>query len=743
VIANPRHRSDTATWARLAGLVLLACLIGLRVVDPTPVAGLRLAAFDLLQRLHPREYTQVPVTILDIDDASLAEIGQWPWPRTRLAEVVQAADKAGAAGVAFDILLAEADRLSPAQMALGNTALPLETRAALVALPDNDEILATAIEGRPVVLGMASRRGGQGPAMPPGTAPLQPVPHAILGQDPAPWILDFPGAIRSLPELSQAATGEGVITVLPDFDGVFRRMPLAVRIEGQYRLSLVTELLRVASGNAPFTLRTNAAGIEGVGIARQMITTDRDGTVWPWLGHTRPERFIPAADLLADRVPEGRLKGHLVLLGTSAIGLEDFRPTALGVPMAGVEIHAQLLETILSGAMLTRPNYAIGAELTLGVGTGLAILALAPMAPALWLAVASFGIVLGLGALSYVSFATDKLLIDVTWPALTALAMLILMTSANYLREEHRRRQIRAAFGQYVSPELVAQLSDRDADLRLGGETRELTLLFSDMRGFASVSEAYGADAQGLTQLMNALLTALSKPILAQGGTIDKFMGDAVMAFWNAPLPHDDAPGAACAAALEMRRAIRQLNRDRQKAATLTGAQADPLRVGIGINTGLCVVGNMGSDARFDYTALGDAVNLASRLQGQTRYYGVDVLLGDDTRRAVEGRFATLELDLVRVRGKTQSARVHALIGDSALAQTPAFAKLRENCARMRQAYRNGQVAKGRAAADEMLRDARALTLDLETFVALYQARFDQLQATPPQSDWDGVTELS
>lgn len=726
--------------ARWAGLIVLMAMIVLRAADPAALSAVRLAVFDFYQQAHPRPYTQAPVTVLDIDDASLKELGQWPWPRARLAEMVDAATAAGSVAIAFDIVFAEPDRLSPGQITVDNPQLPAGIRTALAALPDNDAALAAAFARSRVVAGQTSRRAATEDGATAGTAPpLAPRPHALVGTDPRPWLLTFPKAVQNLPELEAAAVGQGVFSVRPDADGIYRRVPVAMVVEDQFRLGLSPELLRVATGGAPFAIRTNDAGVEGVVLGRQLVPTDRDGTIWPWLTHPTPARSVSAADVLAGRLPPDRMAGQLVLVGTSAIGLEDFRPTPLGIPMAGVEIHAQVLENILGDTLLLRPNYAIGAELALGATMGLLLILVVPLIPALWLAI---GAVLVLGSVatgSYLSFVTHRLLLDATWPMLTAFALLVLMSMANYLREEQRRRRIRSAFGQYVSPELVAELSSSEAELSLGGETRELTLLFSDVRGFTAISESFKSDPQGLTRLMNDLLTTLSDPILAEGGTIDKFMGDAVMAFWNAPLMHPDPAGAACRAALVMRDGVHALNAARRAAAVTQGDMAVPLKVGLGLNTGTCVVGNMGSNARFDYTALGDAVNLASRLEGQSKTYGVDIVLGDSTCQAVAGTFATLELDLIRVKGKSQPERMHALFGDETLARRPAFQAVRAAGQDVLAAYRQRDWASARQATFALETAGSAAGLDLAALAALYRTRIADLEASPPGQDWDGV----
>ncbi|MGR3435770.1 MAG: CHASE2 domain-containing protein [Shimia sp.] len=705
---------------RWLGLALLLGLIALRVSDPIPVQMLRNQVFDALQQAKPRAYEALPVTIVDIDDRSIATEGQWPWPRTRIADLVDAMAAQGARAIAFDIVFSEPDRLSPNRIARATPALPDAVRTQLATLPSNDAVLARAIAGAPVVLGQTSVRSATGGGG--SQAPPPPVPHALLGLDPTPFLQAFPDLVQNLPELEDVATGRGIFTVRPDPDGVFRRVPLVMRVDGRVRLALAPELLRIATGGDAFAVRTDAAGIAAVILAGQAIETAGDGTVRPYFGASEPRRFVSATDLLTGRVPEGRLSGHLVLVGTSAIGLEDFRATPLGTAMAGVEVHAQLLENLVAQTLLVRPNTAIAVELVAIAALGLLVILTVPWLGARWTIAGALLLLGGFAAGAVYAFAAHRMLIDLTFPVLATTLTVMLMATSNYLREERQKAQIRGAFGQYVSPALVDRLTAAPEALALGGETRELTILFSDVRGFTGLAEGYRDDPEGLTELMNRLLTAQSEAVLAEGGTIDKFMGDAVMAFWNAPLDHRDHAAAACRAALGIVARVAALNAERPE---------DRIEVGVGLNTGTCVVGNMGSDTRFDYTALGDAVNLASRLEGQSKPYGMAVVLGESTARAVGDTLATVEIDSLRVKGKRRPERVFALMGDEGVAADPAFRVAAADFARALAAYRARDWAGARAA----LPEAPAFA----PLRALYLARIAAFEAAPPPEDWDGV----
>ncbi|WP_263828740.1 CHASE2 domain-containing protein [Ruegeria aquimaris] len=720
--------------------MLVFSLLTLRIVDPIFVERLRLQAFDQFQRLNPREIAPFPVAILDIDDRSLNEVGQWPWPRTVIADLTDRVFQAGAAAMAFDIVFSEPDRLSPGSIAADNPGISNELRSQLMQLPSNDAVLAQSFSRNRVVLGETSVRSGlQASGI---ERQIKQVPHAVIGSDPRPYLLKFPELIQNLPILNEAAPGRGVFTVLPDADGVYRRVPVVMMVEGAMRLSLSLELLRIATGGDAFAVRSNDAGIDGVVVAGQVIRTQGDGTVWTRFSASDPNRFVSAADLLQGRVPQNRLAGRLVLVGTSAIGLEDFRATPLGVPMAGVEIHAQLLENVLSGTLLRRDNIADGKELLITAAMTILVIALAPMLHAGVLIASTLLLVSAYGIYSYVMFLWQGQLVDPTFPIAATMLIVMFMSSTNYLREERRRNRIRNAFGQYVTPALVAQLAESREALQLGGERRDLSVLFSDVRGFTTISEEFSDDPQGLTKLMNEMLTVMSEPILNSGGTIDKFMGDAVMAFWNAPLETKDHPQAGCRAALEMVRAVEEFNRNRM--ANQTGNEpVHPIHMGVAVNSGPCFVGNMGSKSRFDYTVLGDTVNVASRLEGQTKHYGMSIIIGEKTARIVEGEFALLELDLIRVKGKHEPERIFGLMGGERLAATEEFKTLSVVGAEMLIAYRAGQWQKALEHIAEMERQASSLGLDLHGYCALFQKRIARLAELPEDPEWEGIYDAS
>src|ERR1700754_1790985 len=430
----------------------------------------------------------------------------------------------------------------------------------------------------------------------------------------------------------------------------------------------------------------------------------------------------------------------LVLIGTSAVGLNDIKTTPVSPATPGVEIHAQVLEAALTRSLLSQPPYAPILEFGAAVVLGLVVIALAPLFGPVTLVAAGALLATLLIGTSWYFYAQHRLLVDFTYPLLSTTAIYLTLIFSSFVREQAQRRQIRSAFGQYLSPALVEQLAQSPEKLVLGGEEREMTILFSDVRGFTTISESFKHDPQGLTRLMNRFLTPLTNAILARKGTIDKYMGDAIMAFWNAPL--DDARHQlnACNAAIDMLEKIEEVNKEREEEAREDGHPFFPLRVGVGLNTGAGVVGNMGSDLKFNYSVLGDSVNLASRLEGQTKEYGFPIIVGSKTAMAVKEKFAILELDFIMVKGKTEPEVIYAIAGRDDVAQSEDFQRLRNLTIEMLACYRSRDwdgaldaIARGRSSAHA---DA------LDHLHELYEARIKAYKADPPPADWNGAYQL-
>jgi adenylate cyclase len=725
-------------YARLACLALLIAFVGLRVLDPGPIQELRVRTFDTFQVLDPRIKTARPVTIIDIDERSLADprLGQWPWPRTRVADIVTTLSRLGAVVIAFDVVFSEPDRLNPDIAADTFRNLDEATREKLRSLPSNDRIFADAIRNSRVVLGESG-----GPDVHADLDKNLPVTgFAMVGEEPHRFLFQFPGLLRNVRVIEEAAAGRGLFTVVPERDGIVRRVPMLMLAQDIMMPALSFEMLRVASGSGTILTKADEAGIKSIGVKGFQIPTDRNGQLWVHYAHRDPSIYVSAVDVLDGRVPLDKIEGKLVLVGTSAIGMNDIKTTPVSPVMPGVEIHAQVLESALTGAVLSQPSYGIVIEFAGAVLLGLLVIAFAPnLGPAKLVALGALFASLLMGT-SWYFYIHDRLLVDFTYPLLSTTAIYLTLIFSSFVREQAQRRQIRSAFGQYLSPALVEQLAQSPERLVLGGEEREMTIMFSDVRGFTAISETYKSDPQGLTKLMNRFLTPLTNAILARKGTIDKYMGDAIMAFWNAPIDDREHQINACEAAVDMLDRIDELNTQREIEAQHGGHVYIPLNVGVGLNTGVCVVGNMGSDLRFDYSVLGDSVNLASRLEGQTKEYGFPIIAGSKTAIAVKDKFAILELDFIMVKGKKEPEVIYAIAGREDTAQSARFQRLRNLTIEMLACYRSRDWDGALAAIERGRRTDEAHTL--AQLFDLYEARILAYQASPPDDDWNGAYAL-
>jgi adenylate cyclase len=724
-------------YARLVCLMLLIGFAALRVADPAPVEEIRVRVFDTFQRVDPRVKAARPVTIVDIDEKSLAsKLGQWPWPRTRIADLVTNLTRLGAAAIAFDVIFSEPDRLNPDVAADTFYNLDEETRERLRALPSNDQVFADAMRHSRVVLG----ESGLAQALREFDKTLPVTGLAMLGEDPQRFMFNFPGLLRNTPVLEQSAGGRGLLTINPERDGIVRRVPMIMQAQGATMPSLSFEMLRLATGTDTIFIKSDRAGIKSIGVRGFEIPTDGNGQLWIHFARNDPSIYVSAVDLLNGNVAPEKIARKLVLIGTSAVGLNDIKTTPVSRAMPGVEIHAQVLEAALTKSLLSQPPYGPLLEFGAALLLGLLVIAFAP----------SFGpsTLVGVGALfatfligtSWYFYTQHRLLVDFTYPLLSTTAIYLTLIFSSFVREQKQRQQIRSAFGQYLSPALVEQLAQAPEKLVLGGEEREMTIMFSDVRGFTTISESYKHDPQGLTTLMNRFLTPLTNAILARKGTIDKYMGDAIMAFWNAPLDDKEHQLNACEAAVEMLERIDVLNKQREQEAQEGGHAYFPLNVGVGLNTGVCVVGNMGSDLRFDYSVLGDSVNLASRLEGQSKEYGFPIIVGSKTALAVKDRFAILELDFIMVKGKKEPEVIYAIAGREDVAQSGRFQRLRNLTIEMLACYRSRDWEGGLAAIERGRKtdDAHAL----EYLYNLYEARIKGYQENPPPEDWNGAFAL-
>ena len=720
----------------LLPLAVLLIAISARIIAPDLLDRLSLIAFDLYQRALPRVPGNSPIRIVDIDDKSLAKIGQWPWPRTVVAELVERLATAGAAVVAFDIDFAEPDRTSPKMLLpliTRNGADPADAEKLLTTLPDPDQRLAMAMLKVPVVTGfILSDQGVR-------RAPAAKAGFAFAGEDPLGHVDNFIRVVPNLPVLEAAAQGNGFLNQLSEWDNVVRRIPLILTLNGSAYPSLAAEALRLAVGATTYVGRAAGAngeksfgqdtGLTAIRIGPLTIPTDASGRVWLHYAPVEFDRTVSAADVLAGAVDPALFAGHIVLVGTSAAGvINDQRATPLASAVPGVDIHAQLLDEILQGDYLTRPDWAVGAEILFALIVGVGLIFVLPRIGALpSAALGGVSVAAAVGG-SWLAFKYAHLLIDPVYPWAVLTLVYLVASLLGYLRTEARQRQIRSAFSRYMSPHYVEELAAHPEKLVLGGEMRDMTIMFCDIRGFTSRAE--GMDAQALTHFMNSFLTPMTEIITERKGTIDKYIGDCVMAFWNAPLDDPDHAKNAVHAAQTMRRKLVDLNRMWQEQAAAEGKLFRPVQMGIGINTGECCVGNFGSEQHFDYSLLGDPVNLASRLEGLGKVYGIDLVIGEDTAAHLDDP-ALIEVDLVAVKGKTQAGRVYTLPPG-----TIAAGEFADRHSALLRAYRHQEWG----AALRLLDDGRlAAAWHLAPVYDLYRRRIEHFQAEAPPANWDGV----
>jgi adenylate cyclase len=714
----------------LAGLLALAiCLLGLRAW-PAVTEVLTNQLFDGYQRLLPRAATEPPVLVVDIDEASIAELGQWPWSRTVIARIVDRLHALGAASIGFDVVFSEPDRLS-----LRRAVDDLRSRGVTVDLPDatgdldSDAELARALSNANATVGLALTDEGRGTPPPPKAG------FAFGGTDPRRYLTHFSGAVSNIDRLEAAAAGAGFFSFATSRDNVIRSMPLAAVAEDRIFPALSVETLRLAQGASGFVIRTSDASGQGGGgdpamvdlrVGDLTVPTDADGHMRIYYSGLPNMPVISAADLVSGRLTDDAstaVAGRIALIGTSAVGLRDIVATPIAAAMPGVNVHAEIIDQIVADSFLREPDWAEGATLLAAFLSGLVLILIASRSGAVLSSLTFLILSAALVAASWLAFAREQYLLDPVGPVLTLLVVFLVLTPLRLALENREKRFVKDAFGRYLAPALVERLASEPRALQLGGETRRVTVLFTDIRGFTTLSE--GMDPQQLTALINDILTPLTDVLLKGEATIDKYIGDAIMAFWNAPLDIARHEEKACRAALAMLRVIEALN----------NARPEPIRIGIGLNTGEACVGNLGSVQRFSYSALGDSVNLASRIESLTKFYGVDIAVSEFTRETVPD-FAFLEMDLVRVKGRSAPVRLYTLLGDEVMAGEPGFQSLLSLHDEFISLYRKGKFL----AARDQLETLRAISPPtLQTLHDIYAERLAALIAHPPGDDWDGV----
>ena len=772
------------TLASIGAAVLLGSL---RISDPKPVEIMRLKYFDQLQKKYPRSTDgQTYSVIVDIDEKSLREVGQWPWPRTVLAELFKKSKESGMLVLGLDVLFAEKDRTSPDLIAQDLKKRNPKVAEMLSELPTNESIAMEAMKVFPTVIGHSGLDVT-------GDAERQDIKDSsvkvFLGKNKNPndWLISYPGLLANVSEFEEAASGAGTVSVAEEPDGIIRRVPLISNVAGKVRPTLGLDMIRVAFKGNSIATRTGINGVEEIIIQTQSIgnaaiPTDENGRVWIYYGESDSIKkedarryYVSAVDIIKGRVGKERLQGKLGILGTSATGLKDIRPTPVEDRMPGVEIHANLIDTVISAilyytsnknaeniykqslkkglteeeALVEKNKVKISGAPFLKSGTnmkfyeGIFTICLGFL---ITISALKFGPIVNIsllvsviGAAFYISvrlFVDEKTLFDPTFAGFSTFVIYFGNTFANYLRDANEKKQIRGAFSQYLSPALVEQLAEDPDKLVLGGETKKMTFLFCDVRGFTTISESFKSDPQGLTKLINRFLTPLTNEIINVNGTIDKYMGDCIMAFWNAPIDVDGHEKMACDATLRMHAVMKDLNAEREKEAKSENKKYLELKIGIGLNTGGCVVGNMGSDQRFDYSVLGDSVNLAARLEGQSKSYGVKTVIGPETNESVKESFATLQLDMIAVKGKKEAVTIYTLVGDLEFKNSSEF----KNLALKHEKILKNYFSQNWENCLIEMKVAKSLCNNIMTeYYEIMSERINEFKKSPLPKDWDGV----
>jgi len=722
------RRILTQRTISLLGFAVALAFVAVRWWDPTVLQIVRHKGFDVYQRVHAPVPSRWPVVIVAIDAASLAAQGGWPWPRTLLAELADAAGKAGATAIGFDMVLSETDRTGtdPTAMTPADESLSARRRAIL---PGGDGVLAARLAMLPSVLGQTPVTDATtaGASSWPMKAPL-----VVAGPDPGEFVPRYAGWARNVAALEDAARGLGTLALDPDADGIVRRPPLlAASQQGRLYPSLALEALRVALGAAALEVRTTDDGVTSIKVGPLIVPTDRRGRLWL---RALPSSAIPtvSADALlrGDAVARAAVQGRIALVGVSAPGLADVKPSARGA-LTSTQAQAIAIATMTAGDFPHRPAWTANVEMVAVAIIG-AMLAVALPARGLGWAAATAGLLAGGYTLvSWVLFRRQGILLDASHAIISTIYLFLILVAAEQMRERGRRRDIKNAFAQYLAPALVDRLADRPDPPELRGQRRTMTFLFGDIRGFTAIAERFADDPASLTRLINQFLTAMGDRLMEHGATIDKYMGDAVMAFWNAPLEDPDHALHGCLAALEMIDGLKKLNPKLREDPALAPMLGEGLEIGIGINTGPCLVGNVGSAHRFNYSVIGDAVNVAARLEHETRAYGVRILVGEATREAAQG-LAFLEVDTLRIRGRGEPERAFALLGGQDLARNPRYGALETAQGAFLAALQAGEHAEAwrrlaacRAAAAALADDFAAYDVDLEALFALYARRLE------------------
>ncbi len=638
-------RIFTSIWMVV---IVAAILLGVRIDNGDTIKTLRYKTWDYFQQIHPRNTVSDSVTVVNISEKDLQKYGQWPWPRHVMAMLHAKLSDAGAVIVNYNILFAEADRMSGVEY-LKSMPMSNELREELgKSLLDTDNVFATVLnESKNSVL-MMSVKNDKGLEFPSTT-------QIIEKGNVKPWLYAFGGIVSPYPKISAGATGLGVNVTSPEPDAVVRKMPVLIVVQGKIYPSMLLENVRLINGSKRIKVIAKEHGIDEVLVSKKAgIPVNHNAEMY--IHYADPSKYVQmsASEVFSNSFNENKVRGRIVVVGMDAAGLSVLKYTPHGLTTDQM-ISAQALDTLLTGEFLLRTPQADTYEIIFMAMLGLLMIILLPRTSVLLSVPLLIFILGGISYASFMAYANKGFLVDPSFAVLYIFLIWSHGTYNNFATQSRLRKQIKKQFEHYLDPGMVKKLQKDPSLLKLGGETREMTFLFSDIRGFTPISEKYKGNPEGLTKLINRFLTRMTDVIIANGGTIDKFMGDCIMAFWNAPIENTKHRELAVKSAIEMTAALRQLNN------ILVAEGLPQINIGIGINTGEALVGNMGSEQRFDYSVIGDAVNLASRLESSSKTLGKTIVIGEDTKNKIETLYPFEYIDSITVKGKTEEIKVYTV----------------------------------------------------------------------------------
>ena len=629
-------------------IIVAIVLLGVRVNNNDTVKTLRYKTWDYFQTIHPRQDVSDLVTIVDIGEKDIAKYGQWPWPRHIMAMLHAKLGDAGAVVINYNILFAEPDRMGSTQY-LNSFPMSDETRELLQKnLVDTDRVFAEVIKASGNTILMMSVKNNVDNVLPSTT-------QIIKKGNVEQWLWNYAGIVPPLTELTVGVAGSGVNVTAPEPDSVVRKMPILITVGNKIYPSMLIENVRIINKSSRIKVVAKEHGIDEILVKKNAgIPVNHNAEMY--INYADPKKYnhVSADYVLSSEFDANTVKGKIVVVGLDAAGLSVLKYTPFGLT-TDQEITAQALDTLLTGKYLFRHSQADTYEILFMGLLGLLMIILIPRTSVLLSVPLLIFVLGGISYASFLAYTNKGFLIDPSFAVLYIFLIWSHSTYNNFATQSRLRKQIKKQFEHYLDPGMVKKLQKNPSLLKLGGETKTMTFMFSDIRGFTPISEKYKGNPEGLTKLINRFLTSMTDIIIKNGGTIDKFMGDCIMAFWNDPLDNDKHREMAVKSAIEMQEELLKLNMN------LSLEELPRINIGIGINTGEALVGNMGSRQRFDYSVIGDAVNLASRLESSSKTLGKTLVIGENTRHSIETVYPFEYIDSITVKGKSESIKVYTV----------------------------------------------------------------------------------